>query len=228
MKLVFTKLETDANEIKVTFDGSTWRPYSVADIKRTGYIEFSEEDCPDLTKIKIKGKFARFNSVESVSDVELEQGVASRSLAESVQRIDSFIPSTVSEINKLVDEATLNDSLLDIENKLGLKVDSLILLSENTDGTHTTYNSRKFSAYRMLVFNIGASTTDVRDTCVVNTNSFLTGEKIIFTLLHGVTSSKASDFSVSTANIACVSDTTYSVTFGGAKALKYIECVGLR
>jgi len=111
MKLVFTKLETDANEIGVTFNGTTWRPYNVADIKRTGYIEFTEEDCPDLTKIRVKGKFASFNSVEAVSDVELEQGLASRSLAESVQRIDSFISSTASETNKLADKGYVDDAI---------------------------------------------------------------------------------------------------------------------
>jgi hypothetical protein len=111
MKLVFTKLETDANEIKVTFNGSIWRPYNVADIKKTGYIEFTEEDCPDLTKIRVMGKFASFNSVEAVSDVELEQGTASRSLAESVQRIDSFISSTASETNKLADKEFVNSSI---------------------------------------------------------------------------------------------------------------------
>lgn len=41
----------------------------------------------------------------------MEQGTASCLLAESVQRIDSFIPSTTSETNKLVDESTLSANL---------------------------------------------------------------------------------------------------------------------
>lgn len=64
MKLVFTKLETTASEIKVSFDGVNYKPYNVADIKSTGNIPFTEADCPDLTKIKVQGKLVSIGSVE--------------------------------------------------------------------------------------------------------------------------------------------------------------------
>ncbi len=34
MKLVFTKLETSAKEIKVTFDGVTYKSYNVEELKK--------------------------------------------------------------------------------------------------------------------------------------------------------------------------------------------------
>ena len=64
MKLVFTKLETTASEIKVSFDGVNYKPYNVADIKSTGYIPFTEAVCPDLTKVKVQGKLVSIDSVE--------------------------------------------------------------------------------------------------------------------------------------------------------------------
>ena len=47
MKLVFTKLETPATEIKVAFDDVNYKSYNV-----------------DLTKIKIQGKLSTLGSVE--------------------------------------------------------------------------------------------------------------------------------------------------------------------
>ena len=64
MKLVFTKLETTESEIKVSFDGVNYKPYNVADIKSTGYLSFTEEECPDLTKIKVRGKLVSIGSIE--------------------------------------------------------------------------------------------------------------------------------------------------------------------
>ena len=74
MKLVFTKLETPATEIKVAFDGVNYKSYNVDEIKSTGYIPFTEADCPDLTKVKIQGKFSTLGSVEVNKSVELERG----------------------------------------------------------------------------------------------------------------------------------------------------------
>ena len=74
MKLVFTKLETPATEIKVAFDGVNYKSYNVDEIKSTGYISFTEKECPDLTKVKIQGKFSTLGSVEVNKAVELERG----------------------------------------------------------------------------------------------------------------------------------------------------------
>ena len=54
MKLVFTKLETPATEIKVAFDDVNYKSYNVDEIKTNGFISFTEEECPDLTKVKIQ------------------------------------------------------------------------------------------------------------------------------------------------------------------------------
>lgn len=72
MRLVFKKLRTPASTIKVSFDGETYITYDVATIKSQGYIEFSESDCPDLTKIKIQGQFATLDSVEVNKNVLIE------------------------------------------------------------------------------------------------------------------------------------------------------------
>lgn len=70
MKLVFRKLETEATEIQISFDGGiTWLKKNVAELKRTMFVEFTEADCPDLTKIKIKGK------VKSLGDIEVEKNI---------------------------------------------------------------------------------------------------------------------------------------------------------
>ena len=74
MKLVFTKLETPATEIKVAFDDVNYKSYNVDEIKTNGFISFTEEECPDLTKVKIQGKFSTLGSVEVKKTVELERG----------------------------------------------------------------------------------------------------------------------------------------------------------
>ena len=72
MRLVFKKLRTPASTIKVSFDGETYRTYDVNTIKNQGYIEFTEQDCPDLTKLKIQGQFSTIDSVEVNKNILIE------------------------------------------------------------------------------------------------------------------------------------------------------------
>ena len=74
MKLVFTKLETPATEIKAAFDDVNYKSYNVDEIKTNGFISFTEEECPDLSKVKIQGKFSTLGSVEVKKAVALERG----------------------------------------------------------------------------------------------------------------------------------------------------------
>ena len=54
MILHFEKLETNANFIKISWDGVNWIKYDAKQAKEKG-IQFNEKICPDLTKIKIRG-----------------------------------------------------------------------------------------------------------------------------------------------------------------------------
>lgn len=70
MKLLFTKLETPSSEIKVTFDGVNYQTYNVDELKSIGYIEFTEDDCPDLTKIKVQGKFTTLSNLNAFINIK--------------------------------------------------------------------------------------------------------------------------------------------------------------
>ena len=72
MRLVFKKLRTPASTIKVSFNGETYRTYDVNTIKNQGYIEFTEQDCPDLTKLKIQGQFSTIDSIEVNKNILIE------------------------------------------------------------------------------------------------------------------------------------------------------------
>ena len=65
MKLLFDKLKTSDGIVRVSFDGEvTWNEYHVADVKDTG-ITFTEEDCPDLTKIRIAGAITKISDIKT-------------------------------------------------------------------------------------------------------------------------------------------------------------------
>lgn len=66
MKMTFNKLITPSSTIEVSFDGGlTYTTYDVESCKTNGIV-FTEEMCPDLTKISIKGKFKSFSDTVDV------------------------------------------------------------------------------------------------------------------------------------------------------------------
>ena len=65
MKLLFDKLKTSDGIVRVSFDDEvTWNEYNVADVKDTG-ITFTEDDCPDLTKIRIAGAITKISDIKT-------------------------------------------------------------------------------------------------------------------------------------------------------------------
>ena len=65
MKLIFDKLRTSDGIVKVSFNnGSSWSQYNVSDVIDTG-ITFTEEDCPDLTKIRIAGAITQISDIKT-------------------------------------------------------------------------------------------------------------------------------------------------------------------
>ena len=65
MKLIFDKLRTSDGIVKVSFNnGNSWSQYNVSDVIDTG-ITFTEEDCPDLTKIRIAGAITQISDIKT-------------------------------------------------------------------------------------------------------------------------------------------------------------------
>lgn len=67
MKLVFNELNTAKSVIGVSFDnGVTWIEYKVDQLKKNPEIYFTEEQCSDFTKIKIRGLFKSYNDIDAL------------------------------------------------------------------------------------------------------------------------------------------------------------------
>ena len=67
MRLHFNKLETTNDTIQVSWDGgNTWSSFPVSSAKENG-ITFSETDCPNISLIKVKGKFTTVSNLDFVA-----------------------------------------------------------------------------------------------------------------------------------------------------------------
>lgn len=65
MKLIFDELITADGKVKVSFNNEeTWTEYNVDDIINTG-ITFTEDECSDLTKIRIAGTIAKVSDIKT-------------------------------------------------------------------------------------------------------------------------------------------------------------------
>ena len=229
-----------AGMLTVRLTGSViYQTYNSIDNKMyTRTSEDSGENWSDWKDVSVgdssfKGTHDEWDALSDEEKAMFETVIFTDDYGEGV--IDDTKPnSTVTTLSA----KKINDSLVDKADKsyvddnfatmddIGLKTNSLIIKADTSEGTFKTYNSRKFSDYRVLLFTIGSS-IDVRDSIVISTDTFASGAKVISTIMHNVSSSKASDYSVSVMTITYVNDTTYSITLGGTKAVKSIECVGL-
>lgn len=63
-KLVFTKIKTRQPIISVALDGRHFKDYNVATVLESG-ISFTDAECPDTSKIAVRGEF------DSMSDIEI-------------------------------------------------------------------------------------------------------------------------------------------------------------
>lgn len=72
MKIKFLKLDIKQDSLQVSFDGGkTFKYYKVEDIKTNNGIDFTEDDCDDLSKIVIKGRVKHLSNMQSeVSELD--------------------------------------------------------------------------------------------------------------------------------------------------------------
>ena len=99
MKLLFDKLKTSDGIVRVSFDDEvTWNEYNVADVKDTG-ITFTEDDCPDLTKIRIAGAITKISDIKThIINESISQDLTTDEQIENLRlQINSFSNSTSNE-----------------------------------------------------------------------------------------------------------------------------------
>ena len=123
MKLMFDKLRTSDGKVKISFDNeTTWTEYNVDDIKNTG-IEFTEGDCPDLTKIRIAGAITKIGDIKT----HISNGSFSQDLTadEKVESLNSRF------LNFQYDLDSNDENLVDITNN-GTDITNEVNVFENT------------------------------------------------------------------------------------------------
>ena len=130
----------------------------------------------------------------------------------------------------VVDNLTTNSSVAALSARQGkllgereLRVESLVLhtvISADT-GTLTAYGDRKISDYKLLLFVLRAGSEGrIRDSKIIYPGALGT---IMLYAHHGVSIENLSGM-----DITKTSDTSFSVTKTGAKALNGIEVIGIR
>ena len=92
MKLLFDKLKTSDGIVRVSFDGEvTWNEYNVSEVKDTG-ITFTEDDCPDLTKIRIAGAITKISDIKThIVNESISQDLTTSEQIESLRQQDANI-----------------------------------------------------------------------------------------------------------------------------------------
>lgn len=110
-------------------------------------------------------------------------------------------------------------------------VDTLTINSLLTDqtidttqtNTFSTYNSRKFSDYTLLIFLCGSSALNARVTSIIPSNIWKSGYSVFLVANHGTNLANASSVTFSYA-----SDTSVYVGADGAKAFNHCQIMGIR
>lgn len=102
------------------------------------------------------------------------------------------------------------------------------MTTKTAEGTYTTYDNRKFSDYSIVIVTLGYSGADIRASCITAMNEFTAGKNLLVQALHGSTSSSASAYSLSSANVLMVSDTSLKITLGGSKILNSVTVYGIK
>ena len=90
-----------------------------------------------------------------------------------------------------------------------------------TETIYNTYNSRKFSDYDLLIFTIGASTDDIRQTHVIQSWWWINGRKILMTVMHGGNLENKCSI-----NITYNSDTSIKAFVGNSGVVNYLQVFG--
>ena len=97
-----------------------------------------------------------------------------------------------------------------------------------TSTTFDTYNSRKFSDYDLIIFKMGSSENDIRQTVVLPQTVWVSGKTINMGALHGASVSTPSSYSYSSVNIQYYSDTKYTAIASGSATLNNLIIWGVK
>ena len=97
-----------------------------------------------------------------------------------------------------------------------------------TSTTYDTYNSRKFSDYDLIIFKMGASENDIRQTVVLPQTVWSSGKAINMGALHGASVSSVTSYSYSSINIQYYSDTKYTAIASGSATLNNLIIWGVK
>lgn len=97
-----------------------------------------------------------------------------------------------------------------------------------TASVYSNFNNRKFSDYKILIFNIGTNPQNTRRSIIMTSVNFTPGATINEAMIMGSTTSSAADYSVSSIEIAYNSDTSFSAKTGGNSLANYLTIYGIK
>ena len=141
MKIIFTTLKTVSPTIKVSFNhGQSWNTYNVNDVKENG-ITFTDEDCPDLSKILIQGQVTSINDIHVQKEISIE---------------DTFVPapspSYVSPTPSIVEPDSEPES--DTPSITYLDEEITEIQEDNVFMENGTYTADTNKAYKTVTVNV--------------------------------------------------------------------------
>lgn len=90
-----------------------------------------------------------------------------------------------------------------------------------TDTVYNTFNGRKFSDYDVLIFTVGNTENDIRNSIILPTSIWATNRSLMFTVFHGEGSADKTNFT-----IAYNSDTSVKAYNGLSATIKTLNIYG--
>lgn len=97
-----------------------------------------------------------------------------------------------------------------------------------TSTNYNTFNNRKFSDYDYLIFKMGASAYDTRNTVILPITEWVSGRAVNIGALHGASSSSPTAYNYSSLNITYNSDTSFTAIASGSATLNNLVIYGLK
>lgn len=107
------------------------------------------------------------------------------------------------------------------------KITSDITISK-TSSTYNLLSGKKFSDYDLLVFVVGANSTNIRRTVVVPSDQWKAGATINENMLHASEATTASSYTVSICNCTYVSDTALTMVAAAQGAINLVRIYGVK
>lgn len=90
-----------------------------------------------------------------------------------------------------------------------------------TDTVYNTFNGRKFSDYDVLIFTVGNTGDDIRNSIIIPTSIWVSNRRLVFTVFHGEGSVDKTNFT-----IAYNSDTSIKAYNGLSATIKILNIYG--